>query len=70
MKTYTKEDLKAIRYKHLVVSGIRKKYSIDDEISILRQKETKPEEYAAWNEYVEQVKEEVRKIVYPEDINK
>ena len=39
---------------------IREKYSLSNELAILRQRDTKPEEFAAYNEFVEQVKAEVK----------
>lgn len=38
---------------------IREKYSISDEFAILRQRDTKPKEFAEYNAFVEQVKAEV-----------
>jgi len=38
---------------HKLIPLIRKRYSMDDEIAIQRQKETKPEEFQAYFNYVE-----------------
>lgn len=38
---------------------IRRKYSVNNELAILRQRDTKPEEFAEYNAYVEQCKAEV-----------
>jgi hypothetical protein len=43
-------------YKEIVVSKIREKYSMDDELAILRQRDTKPEEFMEYNDFVEQCK--------------
>lgn len=43
----------------LIEKEIAKKYTITQEIAIIRQKDTKPEEYKAYFEYVEQCKEKV-----------
>ena len=43
-----------------VEKRIRKKYSLSAELAILRQRDTKPEEFAAYNTYVEQCKAEVK----------
>ena len=43
-------------YEERVVELIREKYSIDDEIALLRQKESKPEEYQAWYDFCEECK--------------
>lgn len=48
----------SIPYEQRVVSRIREVYSVDDEIAILRQRDTKPEEFAAYNAFVEKVKSE------------
>lgn len=45
-------------YAHRVVNRIRTKYSVDDELAILRQRDTKPEEFAEYNAFVEQIKAE------------
>ena len=47
-----------IPYKQRVALRIRAKYSIDDEMAILRQRDTKPEEFLEYNEFVERIKEE------------
>ena len=43
-------------YKQKVSCLIREKYSIDDEIAILRQRDTKPEEFAEYNKFCEDCK--------------
>lgn len=50
-------------YEDLIVSKIRQKYSVNQELAILRQKDTKPDEFAEYNEYVEQCKAEVKSEV-------
>lgn len=45
-----------ITYEEKVVSFIREKYSIDDELAIQRQRDTKPEEFQAYFEYCEECK--------------
>lgn len=47
-------------YDLLVDDEIRKRYSISQEFAILRQKEEKPEEYAAYFAYCEECKELVK----------
>lgn len=56
------------KYKAKVVELIRQRYSIDDEAAILRQRDTKPEEFAAYNTYAEECKAEARLIVKNNDI--
>ena len=47
-------------YQERVVSRIREVYSVDDELAILRQRDTKPDEFAEYNNYVETIKQEER----------
>lgn len=47
-------------YVENIVAKIRLRYSINDELAILRQATTKPEEFAEYNVYVEQCKAEVK----------
>lgn len=49
-------------YQERVVSRIREVYSVDDELAILRQRDTKPEEFAEYNAFVEMVKAEERMV--------
>ena len=49
-----------IPYKERIISRIREVYSIDDELAILRQRDTKPEEFEQYNAFVEQIKAEER----------
>lgn len=50
--------LPQIPYKDRVINRIRAVYSVDDELAILRQRDTKPEEYQEYNAFVERVKAE------------
>lgn len=52
-----------ISYKDLVVKLIRKKYSADDELAILRQRDTKPDEFSAYNDFVESCKSQAKAFV-------
>jgi hypothetical protein len=52
----------SIPYEQRVVNRIRKVYSIDDELAILRQRDTKPEEFAEYNAFVEKVKAQERNL--------
>lgn len=49
-----------IPYEQRVVDRIRERYSVDDELAILRQRDSKPEEFIAYNEFVEKIKAEER----------
>lgn len=46
--------IKEIERSNKIVNLIRKKYSIDEELAILRQKESKPEKYLEYYNYVEE----------------
>ena len=54
------KDATPIPYEQRVVNRIREVYSVDDELAILRQRDTKPEEFAEYNAFVEKVKAEER----------
>lgn len=67
MRTISDESRNALHryfqempYDLLVDDQIRKRYSISQEFAILRQKEEKPEEYAAYFAYCEECKELVK----------
>lgn len=47
-----------IPYEQRVVNRIREVYSVDDELALLRQRDTKPEEFKRYNAFVEQIKAE------------
>ncbi len=53
-----KMSMSASREK-VIASVISARYSIDDQIAILRQKDTKPEEYQAFFDFAEEVKSKV-----------
>lgn len=56
---YTEEELEKQnpdKYENRVVELLREKYSLNQELAILRQRDAKPEEYAAYNEYAEACK--------------
>ena len=56
------KDIPPISYEQRVVNRIREKYSVDDELAILRQRDSKPEEFAEYNAFVEKVKAEERAV--------
>ena len=45
-------------YENLIIRKIRKRYSVNQELAILRQRDSKPEELAEYNAYVERCKAE------------
>lgn len=56
-----KETEAKIEYENKIVALIRKKYNINQELAILRQRDAKPQEFEEYNAYVEQCKEQVKK---------
>jgi hypothetical protein len=48
-------------YESEIIRRIRERYTVNQELAILRQRDTKPEEFAEYNAYVEQCKAEVKK---------
>ncbi len=56
---YTEEDLAKIKqekYENKVVELIRKRYSLNQELAILRQRDTKTSEFEEYNAYAEECK--------------
>lgn len=51
-------------YSAAVERKIRKRYSLGEELSILRRRDTKPDAFAEYDAYVEQCKAEARVEVY------
>ena len=47
-------------YKELVVQYIRERYDEDDELAILRQRNTKPQEFAEYDAYCEECKQRAK----------
>jgi hypothetical protein len=47
-------------YESMIIRKIRQRYSVNQELAILRQRDTKTEEFATYNEYVERCKAEVK----------
>jgi hypothetical protein len=47
-------------YESLIIRKIRKRYTVNQELAILRQRDSKPVEFEAYNEYVERCKAEVK----------
>lgn len=57
-----KNELLKIPYEQRVVDRIRLKYSVDDELAILRQRDTKPDEFIVYHDFVESIKAEEREV--------
>lgn len=60
LKNISREKL----YSALVSKLIREKYSVDDEMAILRQRDTKPEEWEAYNTFCEDCKAKAKGEIY------
>lgn len=60
LKNISKDRL----YPKLVSRLIRERYSIDDEMAILRQRDTKPEEYETYNTFCEDCKAKAKAEIY------
>lgn len=55
------EEIKDTRsYSEKVVSLIREKYSLDEELAIQRQRDTKPQEFQEYFNYCEECKKKAR----------
>ena len=52
----------AVSYEQRVVNRIREKYSVDDEIALLRQRVLKADEFEQYNAFVEKIKAEERQV--------
>lgn len=57
-KAYFTQVQETSPYKDRVITRVRQRYSVDDEIAIIRQRDTKPLEFEEYNSFVEQVKSE------------
>ncbi len=55
-------------YENKIVALIRQKYNVNQELAILRQRDAKPQEFAEYNEYVEQCKQEVKNVHNYEEV--
>lgn len=51
-----------IDYAEAVNAEIRKRYTVSAELAILRQRDSKPDEYAEYYAYCEECKEKVKKV--------
>ena len=48
-------------YESLIIRKIRKRYSVNQELAILRQRDSKPIEFAEYNAFAEQCKADVKR---------
>ncbi len=58
----SEKNIPSVPYEQRVVDRIREVYSVDDELAILRQRDTKPEEFAEYDAFVERIKAEERGV--------
>lgn len=56
------------QYKQRIIELVREEYSVDDELAILRQRDTKVEEFNTYNSFVEECKVKARREIYGEFI--
>lgn len=54
------EENKKLNRKEKIISAIRNVYSVNDELAILRQRDTKPEEFKEYFEFVENIKNNLK----------
>ena len=54
------------RYRHIVNERIRRRYDVNEELAILRQRDTKPEEFAAYNAFAESCKADAKILLVRE----
>ena len=47
-------------YESEIIRKIRNRYTVNQELAILRQRDTKPEEFAEYNDFVENCKKKVK----------
>ena len=59
VKEYDPEAITSI-YEQEISARIRRKYTFDQELAILRQRDSKPEEFKEYNDYAEKCKAEVK----------
>lgn len=59
----TNIPIQSIDYGEAVDNEIRKRYSASEEFAILRQRDSKPEEYAEYYAYCEECKAYVKKMI-------
>lgn len=62
----TKNGTLREEYEALVNRKIRRRYTLSQELSLHRQRESKADEFAAMNDYIELCIEEARREVYDE----
>lgn len=56
-------EITDIDYNEKVNELIREKYSLSEELAILRQRDTKPDEFNEYNTYAEECKSKVKSLI-------
>ena len=54
-------------YGAVVEALVRERYSVSDELAIQRQRDTKPEAFEEYNDFVEACKAKARPVFYPSE---
>lgn len=69
LKLNLKDHPEAVRkgYERLVEEAVSEKYTIRQEIAILRQRDRKPEEFAEYDSFVEACKRDLKKAIGMEE---
>ena len=47
-------------YENMIIRKIRDRYTVNQELAILRQRDTKPYEFSEYNAFVEKCKKEIK----------
>lgn len=55
-------------YKDRVIELVREEYSVDDELAILRQRDSKIDEFNTYNSFVEECKVTARREIYGDEL--
>lgn len=63
LEAYTNENRLNELKDYYIDFYVRKRYSLSEELAILRQRDTKPLEFSEYNSYVELVKEKVKEVI-------
>ena len=66
----TENQVSPIDYSEAVDNAIRERYSVSQEFAILRQRDSKPDEYAEYYAYCEECKDRVKRIMSESNFNK
>lgn len=56
------------QYKNRIIELVREEYSVDDELAILRQRDSKVDEFNAYNSFVEECKVTARREIYGDEL--